>query len=176
YSIQYGIESGSPEILELINKGHTLDQCRNAVRWAKEAGMETRAFFVLGFPTETPEQSEQTIRFACELNIDYVVFFSYYVAPGTALADLALREGRCVDFVAQNLPSYVPNTYGDPEKLRAMVQSAYRRYYLRPAYIRRALWRLCKRPELIKNHLLGFRFWLGLLLARHRRRIEPPSD
>lgn len=166
YSIQFGIESGSSEILKLINKGHTPDQCRNAVRWAKEAGLDTRAFFVLGFPRETPEMSRQTIRFACELNIDYVVFFAYHVDPGTALEEVALREGRRLAFEGQHLPSYVPNTYASAEQLRRMVKTAYRRYYLRPGYIARALWRAVKRPSLLKNHLLGFYYWLGLVSAK----------
>jgi len=166
YSIQYGIESGNPQILELVNKGHTLDQCRDAVRWAKQAGLDTRAFFILGFPTETPEMSRETLRFACELNIDYVVFFAYHVPPGTALAELSLREGRCTAYQGMHAPSYVPNTYSSAEELAAMVTSAYRRYYLRPAYMARALWRAVRRPSLLKNHFLGFYYWLGLMLAR----------
>jgi len=165
YSVQYGIESGNPDILKLINKGHTLEQCRDAVRWAKEAGLDTRAFFVFGFPTETPAMAEDTIRFACDLNIDYVVFFSYHVAPGTKLADLALREGRAGPYEGQHLPSYVPNTYAGAEQLGAVIKSAYRRYYLRPAYVARALWRLLKKPALVKNHFLGFYYWLGLMRA-----------
>ncbi len=163
YSVQYGIESGHEGILSLVNKGHTLEQCRQAVKWAQDAGMDTRAFFVLGFPTETPEMSEHTIRFACELNVDYAVFFSYHVQPGTSLADLALCEGRCGDFHGQHLPSYVPNTYPDAEELGRKVKEAYRRYYFRPAYMRRALKRLLRKPSLIRNHLLGFYYWLGLM-------------
>lgn len=169
YSIQYGIESGCQRILDMINKGHTLQQCRDAVRWAKQAGMDTRGFFVLGFPSETPEDSEETIRFACELNIDYVVFFSYHVAPGTALTELALAHGRVGAFEGQHLPSYVPNTYSSAEQLGDMVKSAYRRYYLRPAYIARALWRGVRRPSVLKNHVLGFYYWLGLMRARPTR-------
>ncbi len=166
YSIQYGIESGCQEILDLVRKGHTLDQCRDAVRWAKEAGLDTRAFFILGFPTETPEMAEQTLRFACELNIDYVVFFSYHVWPGTDLASLAMSVGYCGEYEGQHLPSYVPNTYPDAEALRATVKAAYRRYYFRPRYMARALARLVRKPSLIKNHVLGFYYWLGLMLAK----------
>lgn len=166
YSIQYGIESGNQEILDLVTKGHTLDQCRDAVRWAREAGMDTRAFFMLGFPTETPEMSEKTIRFACELNVDYVVFFSYHVWPGTSLTELALAHGRRVPYRGQHIPSYVPDTYPDEETLAKMVKSAYRKYYLRPGYIARALVRSLRHPSLIKNHVLGFYYWLGLMLAR----------
>jgi len=46
-----------------------------------------------------------------------------------------------------------------------VIKSACRRYYLRPAYMARALWRLAKRPALVKNHLLGFYYWLGLMRA-----------
>ncbi len=166
YSIQFGIESGNPEILKLIRKGHTLEQCRNAVKWAKEVGMETRAFFVLGFPTETPEMSDETIKFACELNIDYVVFFSYYIAPGTPLAEIALREGQCYEFVGQVFPSYLPNTYPDFKTLANKVQSAYRRYYLRPRYFARTILRTVRRPHHALNQLKAFRYWLGLTLKK----------
>lgn len=166
YSIQFGIESGNPNILKLIGKGHTLEQCRNAVKWAKEAGMETRAFFVLGFPTETPEMSEETIRFACELNIDYVVFFSYYIAPGTPLAEIALREGQCYEFVGQVFPSYLPNTYPDFDTLLRKVQSAYRRYYLRPRYFVRTIARTLRRPHHTINQIKAFKYWLGIAIKK----------
>ena len=166
YSIQYGIESGNQEILDMVNKGHTLDQCRSAVKWAKRAGLDTRAFFMIGFPTETPEMSRETVRFACELNMDYVVFFSYHVQPGTALAELALREGSCGRFEGQHLPSYVPHTYASAHALGATIKSAYREYYLRPAYVSRALWRVVRKPSLVRNHVLGFYYWAGLMLAK----------
>ncbi len=166
YSVQFGIESGCPEILSMVNKGHTQEDCRRAVRWAKAAGLETRAFFILGFPRETPEMSMQTIRFACSLNMDYVVFFSYYLAPGTPLARQARKEGCCLPFESQQLPSYVPNTYPNPEALAAMVRRAYRVYYFRPAYIGRALWRMVKKPSILINHIRGFQYWLGLMLSR----------
>ncbi len=172
YSIQFGIESGNENILKLIRKGHTLEQCRNAVRWAKSAGMETRAFFVLGFPTETPEMSEATIRFACELNIDYVVFFSYYVAPGTLLAEIAMKEGQCFEFVGQHLPSYLPNTYPDLETLTNKVQSAYRRYYLRPRYFARTIARTVRRPHHIKNQIKAFNYWFKLSVKNWTSKIN----
>ena len=166
YSIQYGIESGNQDLLDLVHKGHTLDQCRDAVRWAKQAGLDTRAFFILGFPTETPEMAEKTLQFACELNIDYVVFFSYHVWPGTDLAPLAMSVGYCGDYQGQHLPSYVPNTYPNAEVLRNTLKSAYRRYYFRPRYMARAIARAIKKPALLKNHMLGFYYWLGLMRAK----------
>jgi radical SAM superfamily enzyme YgiQ (UPF0313 family) len=127
--------------------------------------MDTRAFFMLGFPTETPEMADKTIRFACELNVDYAVFFSYHVWPGTSLAEFAKSVGHCGPYGGQHLPSYIPNSYPSHEALRHTVSAAYRRYYFRPRYIGRALWRMLKKPSLIKNHFLGFYYWLGLMLG-----------
>ncbi len=166
YSVQYGIESGNDAILELIRKGITRDQCREAVRWAREAGMETRAFFVLGFPTETPEMADETIRFACELNVDYVVFFSYHLHPGTELAEFALGHGYSGPYKGQHRPSFVPTTYPSEAELARKVKDAYRRYYMRPAYVRHLLERTLRNPSLLKNHLRGFYYWLGLMAGR----------
>lgn len=167
YSIQYGFESGVPELLALINKGTTLDQYRDAVRWSREAGLEVRGSFMLGFPTETPEMSETTIRFACELNADYMLFFAYHVLPGTPLEAFAREHGRVGTAESFNihLPSYVPDTYRDADTLARKVRHAYKRYYLRPAYIFRAAARVARRPGLTCNHFAGVLYWLGLLVA-----------
>jgi anaerobic magnesium-protoporphyrin IX monomethyl ester cyclase len=165
YSVQFGIESGSPEILRMVRKGHTLDQCRKAVCLAKAAGLETRAFFMLGFPGETPAMARKTIDFACELNVDYAVFFAYYIAPGTDLEAESLAKGRRLDYTAQHLPSYVPDTYSGPEELAAMVKEAYRRYYFRPAWMARAIARMIRKPAILKNHIEGFYYWLGLMFS-----------
>jgi len=139
--LSYGFESGNQDILDLINKGITLDQGRQAVAWTREAGIEMRGFMMLGFPLETPEMSQKTIRFALELDTELMFFHPYYVLPGTALEELALQEGRFIEHDNATLyaPSYVPNTYTSITQLQRMVHSAYRRYYLRPRYIGRAL-------------------------------------
>lgn len=166
-SVQFGFESGNQELLDLIDKGITLDQCRDAVRWTKEAGLGTIGTFILGFPTESPEMSEKTVRFACELNVDYVMFFPYGVAPGTKLAEVAAREGRVLEYQGDAFsPGYVPKEYSGAEELAQVVIAAYRRYYLRPAYIRRALWRGVTHPEILKNQFSGFFYWLGLMFAK----------
>lgn len=163
YNISFGFESGNQNLLDLVNKGTTLDQARSAVRWAKQAGMEIRGSFILGLPTETREMTEQTIRFACELNADWIVFYPYHVQAGTALEELALREGALVAYQGQmHCPTYVPKTYSGPEELAATVRRAYRTYYLRPRYIGRALWR-ARQPVVLKNYLSAFRFWVGLV-------------
>lgn len=53
-TIYYGIESGNPTVLNSINKKTTLEQAKNAVKLADEAGIVTIASFIIGFPDETP--------------------------------------------------------------------------------------------------------------------------
>ena len=163
YNIFLGFESGNPELLEVVDKGITLDQIRRAVGWANEAGLEIRGSFIMGLPTETPAMSLKTIDFACELDVDYMVFMPYHVQAGTALEELALREGRVFEpkEFDYNKPSYVPNTYSGPEELAEMIRYAYRRYYLRPRYVARALWK-ARRPAIARNYVRAFLHWYRL--------------
>lgn len=177
YNLFLGFESGNQQILDLIDKGITLEQIRQAVGWANEAGLEVRGSFMLGLPSETPEMGEQTIRFACELGVDYMIFMPYHIQTGTVLEETALREGRVFESgdTDWNVPSYVPCGYSGPEELAAMLRKAYRRFYLRPAYIARAL-RRAKNPIVAHNYFLAFFHWLDLTRAKQRstKRIASP--
>ena len=162
YNLYYGFESGVQEILDLIKKGTTLDEIRKCVGWAKESGMEVRGSFILGFPTETPEMTRKTIDFACELSVDWMMFYPFHVMKGTAIEELAKRDGTIVHNEGKlHFPEFVPSGYSDPEQLAELVRSAYRRYYLRPRYIAMALWN-CRRASAVRNYYDAFRFWLEL--------------
>ena len=81
----FGIESGSNEILELMNKKITTDQAQAAVEAARRAGLEVGAFFILCYPGDTDETVLQTLRFATRLPLDYLGLSIPYPLPGTAL-------------------------------------------------------------------------------------------
>jgi radical SAM superfamily enzyme YgiQ (UPF0313 family) len=53
--INVGCESGSPKILKEMRKGTTVEKIIDVFDWAREAGLERRAFFLLGMPSETKE-------------------------------------------------------------------------------------------------------------------------
>ena len=162
YNIYYGLESGSQKMLDFIWKGITLEQSRAAVKWANDAGMEIRASFILGMPTETKEMAEETIRFACGLDVDWMIFFPYLVKSGTPLSDLAAQEGIVLgESVDVHAPTFIPKGYANAEEVAALIRSAYRRYYLRPRYMARALWR-ARKPVVLKNYWDAFRYWLSL--------------
>ena len=81
--IGWGIESGSQDMLDRMNKGVTVEQNIQAIRWAKEAGITDRAFFVVGFPGETRETLEETKQFIEESDPSQYFISTFQPYPGT---------------------------------------------------------------------------------------------
>lgn len=169
YQIFYGIESGSQRLLDLIQKGITLEKARYAVRITKESGIETFCAYMLALPSETKEEAEQTIKFALGLDSDYVQFnltVPYWAGP--KFHDLALQYGTTLEAnkgksgFFEN-PTYVP--FGrTPEELRKTLKQAYKKFYLRPSYILKRLYKIQELP--MKKILILIWTWLKVFFWR----------
>ena len=87
FEVQFGVESGSQEVLRSIRKNVTLEQIENSVRWAREAGIsDIICSFIIGHHTDTHDTVQETISFAEHLHYDYGVYpiFSMNtIYPGT---------------------------------------------------------------------------------------------
>jgi anaerobic magnesium-protoporphyrin IX monomethyl ester cyclase len=68
-TIAFGLESGSPGVIERTGKGIELDQLRKNVRVVQSLGLETELFSIFGLPGETVEDAKRTIDFLSELGI-----------------------------------------------------------------------------------------------------------
>ena len=62
-SVSYGIESGSPTMLKVMEKKVSLEQNIKALKATYESGLATFAQLVVGMPGETDETIEETIDF-----------------------------------------------------------------------------------------------------------------
>lgn len=60
---QFGIESGSQKVLDMMCKGTTVDSVEVSLSQASDAGIWNHGFIMFGFPGETKEDAEQTIAF-----------------------------------------------------------------------------------------------------------------
>ena len=60
-AISGGLEVASPRILELINKGITLETARESMKNFAEAGIMTHAYLMYGFPTETALETVESL-------------------------------------------------------------------------------------------------------------------
>jgi len=65
--VYLGLETGSQDTLQLMNKRATLDEGINAVQQFRKAGIETAAFFIVGYPMETVSSIEATFELALTL-------------------------------------------------------------------------------------------------------------
>ena len=82
-----GVESGCQRIIEDMDKTRKKrpwpELCRRVFGWARELGIGTNAYYVIGNPTETRQEIEQTIRLAQDLNSDSIQVHFYTPYPGS---------------------------------------------------------------------------------------------
>ncbi|GAA5175485.1 radical SAM protein [Pseudonocardia eucalypti] len=65
--VALGIESGSPRMLDLIDKRIRPDMTRTVVRRLAERGINVKGYFILGLPTETATEIDTTVALVREL-------------------------------------------------------------------------------------------------------------
>ncbi len=97
-TIEIGIESGSDEVLKLIDKRTSPDQAIASNRLLKNAGIHGVYAFMVGFPKALPESKDeiwQTLMLIKKLRREHpdVVTVTFYVTPypGTQLFEIAER-------------------------------------------------------------------------------------
>ena len=162
WSIHYGIESGNQRLLNLIRKGITLEQCRNAIKWTKEFGIETKTFFMIGLPTETKEESMKTLKFTKELDPDWIQVTITVPYPGTELYETAKKDGTLKSFKWEDYQTwagwsdkdlvYTPEER-NAEELKKLQKKAMRDFYFRPKFIIKQIKNL--RSDNINMYLSG---------------------
>lgn len=92
-TIWFGVESGSPRILNKLNKGITLKQAMDAVEMCRKEGISVACSFLLGVPGETLRDMEATLSFALKLNPDWCQFNIYIACPGSSLYEEVIQSG-----------------------------------------------------------------------------------
>lgn len=84
--LNMGIESGNPYIRnQVLNRKMTNQQIIEAFRMAKKVGLKTKSFNIVGFPHETQEHFQDTIRINQVIKPDTVILAIFDPYPGTSL-------------------------------------------------------------------------------------------
>ncbi|MDD5449062.1 MAG: radical SAM protein [Candidatus Omnitrophica bacterium] len=91
--VNIGIESGSADILKRIKKNITLEDIDRAFIAIRKAGLIALAYFMVGFPFETIEQVNDTIKLMWKLRPDYSCWSIATPYPGTELYEMASQGG-----------------------------------------------------------------------------------
>ncbi len=82
-----GVESGSPKILEEMNKGIDIEQVKWFFAITKEMGFFRRAYILLGMPNETKNDIKMTEDLIDKIEPDMVGFTILAPYPGTSFYD-----------------------------------------------------------------------------------------
>lgn len=94
FQVGMGVESGSPRILnEICDRHSDVGDIIRAYDLLNAHGIRSSAYFMIGFPTETREDIFQTIDLCRRINAHINSVSIFQPLPGTALADLCIRQG-----------------------------------------------------------------------------------
>jgi radical SAM superfamily enzyme YgiQ (UPF0313 family) len=139
----FGIESGVDLLLEKVTKDFSTERAREAVALCQEEGIETVGLFMLGLPGETRAMTEETIRFSCDIGLDFAKYAITIPFPGSQLYADLVAEGRLNRNDWDNWTTFQPNPDLLPfvprdvtnAELIALQRAATRRFYLRPTMV-----------------------------------------
>jgi len=156
--VDIGVESFDQKVLDYVQKDTKVGDQLNAIMLLKKVGIEPKVNILLG---ASPFQTEADIRWTVEvlksLDVDYVSFGVVTPHPGTEFYKTVKSKGwfatktkdfEPVDPTRQAIIS-LPNM--DSKKLQELVRWAYRRHYLRTAYVVKRLRRIKSLRELKEN-------------------------
>ena len=145
--IHYGVEAGTPEMIEVLRKGIDLGAVRRVIEFSEKMGITTLAYFMIGNPGETREQIMETIEFARSLPASYVHISVTTPFPATELYRVGLERKVIPDdhwreFARHPSADFVPRLWEEKlsrEELIGLLRYAYGKFYFRPGYMLRRL-------------------------------------
>jgi anaerobic magnesium-protoporphyrin IX monomethyl ester cyclase len=159
-----GAESGSQKILDAMDKGTTVEQIAGATRLLREHGICASFFIQFGYPGETREDIELTIRMIKTLMPDNIGISVSYPLPGTVFHERVKSELKektnWTD--SDDLKLMFRNTYS-PEfykQLHGYVHKTYRRQLAL-----REMGRLFRRPTRLTKKAFRMAVAMGWYLA-----------
>ncbi len=83
YYTGIGIESGNPRILTRIKKSLNQERAKEAIHILGQHGIQTNGFFIIGLPTETREEIEDTVQWAMGTRLHHAQFGLFIPYPGS---------------------------------------------------------------------------------------------
>ena len=96
YDVSFGIESGSPEILQEMNKPLNLERARQNLR-ALSRELDVHGTFIVGMPGESHETITKTIEFIEDAQLGHATGGILTLFPATALYEMAHKKGFIPD-------------------------------------------------------------------------------
>ena len=147
YRIYLGVESGSQEVLDYLEKGITVEQIKNTFQLGKKYGIDCCAYIMIGAPLERQGDIDMTLGLVKEIKPEHLHCSICTPMPKTYLYNKLMEEGTIkhdywLDFAKNPDPvfktPFVSQFFSDQE-LRKMQNSIQRQFYLNPKIILREI-------------------------------------
>jgi len=95
-AISGGLEVASPRILELINKGITIETARESMKNFAEAGIMSHAYLMYGFPTETAQETIDSLEVVRNLFADGLIQSAFWHRYAMTVHSPSGHDPECV--------------------------------------------------------------------------------
>jgi len=157
WAIAYGIESGSQEILDFIQKDIDLAGAYRVLNWTKKEGILTKGYFMLGHLRESEESLRSTLNFVLNSDLDLVTLNYFTPLPGTLDYERVSQYGSFKNswpLLNCHNPVFVPHKL-NRETLLFYRKYIVRRFYLRPKIVLSYV-KMLFQPQGLKMLLSGF--------------------
>jgi radical SAM superfamily enzyme YgiQ (UPF0313 family) len=143
WMLALGVETESEDVRKDMVKRLDRRKIEVAFRNMRDAGIKSFAFFIFGYPGETLESIDHTVRYAIELDPDFANFYPAVPYPGTAMYEKVVKEGLLPegagdDWSKMEYSYYLLKGNGLNDKVvMDAINRAKRRFFLRPGYLAR---------------------------------------
>ena len=160
YNVGIGIESANNDLLFRMEKQTTIEQITEGIRTFREAGIEVLGQFLIGNIGETNSTFKETLNYAQQSELDFILFYSVLPYKGTKQWKYIETEGRFLHHVMHDFHAVNPRiifetadfTYQD--RLNAIQETRSNGFY-------------------VDDNRLSHLFDFGRSAAKHFQRILP---
>lgn len=113
--LEFGFETGSQKVLDILNKKTTVQQNYNAAKIAKKIGLPFQANIIVGMPGEDIEDLRQTKKFMRDIKSHWIGFGEFTPLPGSKLYDDLLNDGKISVEAVEKLRGFNVTNLSDEE-------------------------------------------------------------
>ena len=163
--IEYGIESCYDQTLERINRGHSFETARRAVKMTAERGLDVGAHFILGLPGETRQMMLESCAIINELPLRSIKFHQLQIVKGTRMEEEYAE--RPEDFERFSIDEYLDFFVDMLERLSPSISIERFVGEVPPRFVNETPWGLIRNVELLRmleQRLESRQTWQGRLL------------
>ena len=136
-------ETGDPYIIKKIQKGFTLKQTERVAKWCKEFDLFLVLYLMMGFPFQTKENIQNTLKFINKIKPDAFNISNFYPLPKTAIVK---------EYNLKTDENYNYKSIFSTKESEKFLNSLYFHYYSNPSN----LWNIIKKVGM-------YRFFYSLL-------------